>query len=61
MSKSTIVAAVLRKRMGVLENNVLPNTKNEELRQYYLGKIEGYRQAIDLLSGSLEGATVELK
>lgn len=61
MSKSTIVAAVLRKRMGILENNVLPNTKDEELKQYYLGKIEGYRQAIDLLSGSLEGATVELK
>lgn len=61
MSKSTIAAAVLRKRMKILENNVLPNTKNEELKQYYLGKIEGYRQAIDLLSGSLEGATVELK
>ncbi len=61
MSKSTIVAAVLRKRMEILENNVLPNTKDEELKQYYLGKIEGYRQAIDLLSGSLEGAMVELK
>lgn len=61
MSKSTIAAAVLQKRMKILENNVLPNTKDEELKQYYLGKIEGYRQAIDLLIGSLEGAMVELK
>lgn len=60
MNKIEIVTEVLRQRREIVVNKIIPNTKDEETKQYYLGKIEGYSQAIELLNSSLEGAAVEL-
>ena len=60
MNKIEIVTAVLRQRREIVADKIIPNTKDEETKQYYLGKIEGYSQAIELLNSSREGAAVEL-
>lgn len=60
MNKIEIVTAVLRQRREIVADKIIPNTKDEETKQYYLGKIEGYSQAIELLNSSPEGAAVEL-
>ena len=46
MNKIEIVTAVLRQRREIVADKIIPNTKDEETKQYYLGKIEGYSQAI---------------
>lgn len=60
MNNIAIVTAVLRQRRAIVVDKIIPNAKSEEARQYYLGKIDGYSQAIELLNSSPEGAAVEL-
>ena len=60
MNNIAIVTAVLRQRRAIVVYKIIPNTKSEKARQYYLGKVDGYSQAIELLNSSPEGAAVEL-
>lgn len=58
--KEISVRNVLLNRMTVITDNVLPNVKDEKMLEYLTGKIEGYKQAYDLLGESLESIKVEL-
>lgn len=60
MNKIEIVIAVLQQRLEIVEDKIIPNTKDEETKQYYLGKLDGYSQAIELLNSSPESAAIEL-
>lgn len=60
MNKIEIVIAVLQQRLEIVEDKIMPNTKDEETKQYYLGKLDGYSQAIELLNSSPESAAIEL-
>ena len=55
-SRDTI-RLVLQKRAAILEH-IVRDGKDDQ--QYYLGKLHGYQQAIDLLGESEESAAVEL-
>ncbi len=58
--KEISVRNVLLNRMTVITDNILPNVKDEKMLEYLTGKIEGYKQAYDLLGESLECIKVEL-
>ena len=59
MTKEEAIRQVLTKRAGILKEFLerIP----EDKRDYYSGKLEGYRQALDLLSDDIECICVELE
>ena len=58
--KEISVRNVSLNRMTVTTDNILPNVKDEKMLEYLTGKIEGYRQAYELLGESLECIKIEL-
>lgn len=57
----TFCRRVLGKRMRILREKVLLNSRDEKVKAYYQGKCDAYEQAIVLLSESLESIRVELE
>ena len=58
--KEISVRNVLLNRMTVITDKILPNVKDEKMLEYLTGKIEGYKQAYELLGESLECIKIEL-
>lgn len=57
MDKDKAIITVLTQRADVLREVVKTNNPQ---REYYLGKLDGYEQAIDLLQSSLESIQIEI-
>ena len=57
MTKEEAIIVVLTQRADVLRKVV--ETNNPQ-REYYLGKLDGYEQAINLLQSSLESIQIEI-
>lgn len=57
-TKEEAIRQVLTKRAGILKEFLVRIP--EEKRDYYSGKLEGYRQALELLSDDVGCITVEL-
>jgi hypothetical protein len=52
-----LVKALLKRRAEIVEKRIKARNEGEE---YYKGKLDGYRQALDLLNSSEESIRVEL-
>ena len=57
--KIQAIKAVLRKRRNIVAN-IIVNAKEGTDVSYYIGKMDGYDQAYDLLTSCLESIKVEL-
>ena len=61
-TKDEAIRKVLLQRKAVIEEHILPNPNQTPLnRAYYEGKRDGYNQALDLLSETLESIRIELQ
>ena len=58
--KEKAIRQVLLNRMTVLTDNILPHVEDRKMIEYLSGKIEGYRQAYELLGESLESIRIEI-
>lgn len=58
--KEIMVRTVLLRRMETITDNILPHVKDEKMLEYLTGKIEGYRQAYELLGETTESLKIEL-
>lgn len=58
--KEKAIRLVLLNRMTVLTDNILPHVEDRKMIEYLSGKIEGYRQAYELLGESLESIRAEI-
>ena len=52
-----LMHAILQCRAKIVEKAILARSEDAE---YYKGKLDGYQQAIDLITGSDESMKVEL-
>ena len=61
-AKEKAIHRVLEKRMAVIEDHILTPKSNQTPlnRAYYQGKRDGYMQAMELLTDSLECISVEI-
>ena len=60
MTKEKAIREVLEKRIDVLDRVLIDAPLNERDRSYFIGKKEGYLQALDLLNETIECIAVEL-
>ncbi len=58
--KELAIRNVILKRADIITNNILPNVKEPELANYYVGKIGGLLEVFDLIGESLESIKIEL-
>lgn len=58
--KENAIRIVIVRRLEILTKHILPNVKEKTLAEYYAGKIDGLKQAYDLLGESLECIKIEL-
>lgn len=58
--KEIAIRNVIVRRLEILTKHILPNVKEKTLAEYYAGKIDGLKQAYDLLGESLECIKIEL-
>lgn len=58
--KEIAIQNVIVRRLEIITEHVLPNVKEKTLAEYYAGKIDGLRQAYELIGESLESIKTEL-
>lgn len=58
--KEIAIRNVIVRRLEILTEHILPNVKEKTLAEYYAGKIDGLKQAYELLGESLESIKIEL-
>ena len=58
--KEIAIRNVIVRRLEILTKHILPNVKEKTMAEYYTGKIDGLRQAYELLGESLESIKLEL-
>lgn len=58
--KDIAIRNVIVRRLEILTEHILPNVKEKTLAEYYAGKIDGLKQAYELLGDSLESIKIEL-
>lgn len=59
-SKEEMIIAVLECRLAIVRLAANKYATTEEGKQYYLGKADGYQQAIDLIEDDEESIKIEL-
>ena len=58
--KEIAIRNVIVRRLEILTEHILPNVKEKTMAEYYAGKIDGLKQAYELLGDSLESVKIEL-
>ena len=58
--KEIAIRNVIVRRLEILTKHILPNVKKKTMAEYYAGKIDGLKQAYELLGESLESIKLEL-
>lgn len=58
--KEIAIRNVIVHRLEILTKHILPNVKEKTMAEYYAGKIDGLKQAYELLGESLESIKIEL-
>jgi hypothetical protein len=58
--KEIAMRNVIVRRLEILTKHILPNVKEKTLAEYYTGKIDGLKQALELLGASIESIKIEL-
>lgn len=58
--KEIAIRNVIVRRCEIITEHILPNVKEKTLAEYYAGKIDGLKQAYELLGESLESIKIEL-
>lgn len=58
--KEIAIRNVIVRRLEIITEHILPNVKEKTLAEYYAGKIDGLKQAYELLGESLESIKIEL-
>lgn len=58
--KEIAIRNVIVRRLEILTKHILPNIKEKTMAEYYVGKIDGLKQAYELLGESLESIKIEL-
>lgn len=59
--KEIAIRNVILRRLEILTEDILPNIKEKTLAEYYAGKIDGLKQAYELLGESIESIKIELE
>lgn len=59
--KEIAIRNVILRRLEILAEDILPNIKEKTLAEYYAGKIDGLKQAYELLGESIESIKIELE
>lgn len=58
--KEIAIRNVIVRRLEIITEHILPNVKEKTMAEYYAGKIDGLKQAYELLGDSLESVKIEL-
>lgn len=58
--KEIAIRNVIVRRCKIVREKILPNVKEKKMAEYYAGKIDGLRQAYELLGESIESIKIEL-
>lgn len=58
--KEIAIRNVIVRRIEILTKHILPNVKEKTMAEYYAGKIDGLKQAYELLGESVESIKIEL-
>lgn len=58
--KEIAIRNIIVRRLEIITEHVLPNVKEKTLAEYYAGKIDGLKQAYELLGESIESIKIEL-
>lgn len=58
--KEIAIRNVIVRRIEILTKHILPNVKEKTMAEYYAGKIDGLKQAYELLGESIGSIKIEL-